>query len=885
MSQSIKTGYTANRSKFMKTRISLFLLLWLLIAHTVFANELVFTPINTSHGLSDNQIRFILQLPDGRMVFTTYGNVNIYDGARFRYIHRTAEHLYPLSGYDGYYRIYQSQDQLLWIKDYRKLMCLDLQTEKYIPDLESYFKNKKIEGQVNNLFIDSQKKMWLLTSGGLLQPDSSLLIDLSANKGELQDLDSDGVNLFLFYNTGEIVCHSLEANEVLYTVAAYPANEQENYRRTSLVIKGKTGFYQLRNGIRGGFFFFDLQSRRWKKLLDTNYPLNTLIVTPDETTAYISTRNGIWITSLQTQEKKFLPSLKTQNGDTISTEISTLYIDMQGGLWTGTLNRGLLYYHPSRYKLKYIGRSSFPEPSYREIFVQAFAEDASGNIYIKCQQDFYNYIPNAGNGRMLQKVNPSSIPDSVFERLNLPTGYKEYNGKQYTSVCNDTREWTWAGTPDGLYLFVPGRPERILYTEDGLSNNFVHAILEDKKQNIWVTTSHGISQILPDSSGTKIHFTNYNTYDGTLEGEYLNSSIYQSTDETLYFGGIDGFNVFYPQDSTNSFLPYKPVFTYFGLRGEEIETGKIYDERIILKKSTAFTNEIELAHNQNFLNFEFSALNYRNPAHTYYRYRMDGIDTDWNETYAGGKINSTNGDGILRLQYTNLPYGKYTLMVMASDNPYRWPDNMACINIVIYAPWWKTPLAFIFYSISFLIITGGCIYLYIRVTRKKLEYRHKEEILLMRIRNLIEQLNGHETEFIPEIIRENGSGHFPKKKEVPLSNQKDADTEFIKRAIEMVEKNLNTPGYSVGQLSRDLCMERTGLYKKLTAILDESPSLFIRNIRLQRAARLLLENKLSITDIAANVGFSSTSYMSKCFQEIYGCRPSEYASKIKNQHN
>lgn len=101
------------------------------------------------------------------------------------------------------------------------------------------------------------------------------------------------------------------------------------------------------------------------------------------------------------------------------------------------------------------------------------------------------------------------------------------------------------------------------------------------------------------------------------------------------------------------------------------------------------------------------------------------------------------------------------------------------------------------------------------------------------------------------------------------------------QAIELVEKNLDVNGYSVEQLSRDLCMERTGLYRKLVTLLNQSPSLFIRNIRLQRAAQLLAEGKLSVTEIAERTGFSSSSYLSKCFQEMYGCRPSEYTEKAK----
>lgn len=73
----------------------------------IYAGEFLFTTINASQGLSDNQIRYILQLPDGRMVFTTSGNVNLYDGVHFSYLHRTTEYVYPLNQYNGHYRIYQ----------------------------------------------------------------------------------------------------------------------------------------------------------------------------------------------------------------------------------------------------------------------------------------------------------------------------------------------------------------------------------------------------------------------------------------------------------------------------------------------------------------------------------------------------------------------------------------------------------------------------------------------------------------------------------------------------------------------------------------------------------------------------------------------------------
>ena len=142
----------ANNQK--NTRILLFLLLCIRMTLTVDANDFLFTSINTAQGLSDNQIRYILQLPDGRMVFTTSGNVNLYDGVHFSYLHRTTEYVYPLNQYNGHYRIYQSGDSLLWIKDTHKLMCIDLYREEYIPDLDAYFKNREIQAPVEDLFVD-----------------------------------------------------------------------------------------------------------------------------------------------------------------------------------------------------------------------------------------------------------------------------------------------------------------------------------------------------------------------------------------------------------------------------------------------------------------------------------------------------------------------------------------------------------------------------------------------------------------------------------------------------------------------------------------------------------------------------------------------------------
>lgn len=832
------------------------------------SGNFVFSPINVLQGLSDNQIRYILQLSDGRMVFKTSGNLNLYDGANFKYIHQTSAHIFSLKSYDGFYRIYKGGDSLLWIKDAHKLMCVDLRTEKYVLNPEFYFKNKEFKKTVEDLFVDSNTRLWLLSMDRLYKNNSSEFIDIRANDGNLQDLASRKNNLYLFYSTGAVVCYDLKTKRKHYSSSAYSSAEHANFKNTSMVVEGNKGFYQLRNGIKGGFFFFDIQKRSWKKILETSYTLNTLTVTVDQK-AYISCKTGIWIIDCLTGEKRYIPTLKKVDGSIINTEISTVFYDKQGGLWLGTLNQGLLYYHPSRYKFNLIGSSYFHIKDSKDITVESFAEDKKGTIFIKCSDQIYQYHHTAEDKIIL--VPSAAVPKEVLKKFNqTKTSYS----KRHTSLY-DVRGWKWTGTQDGLKLFIPEKKkEKLFYTQDGLSNNFVHALLEDRNKNIWVTTSSGITKLQIDSVSQKISFTNFTSREGTLEGEYSDGAIFQAADGTLYFGGINGFNTLKTDNESADKLPFSPIFTNLFLRGEKVETAVQYDGNIILKQTAPNTKKVELSHEQNFLTFEFSALNYKNPTQTRYRYQLAGIDTDWRESSAGNQNENAGTDSKLKASYTNLPHGKYIFKVMASSSHNKW-SAISEVDITIHAPWWKTTSAYILFTLFLMVLIGTGIYLYITNTRKKLEQSYREDLLLVRIKNLIEQCNYLEAEKDTYLSQTNVIEPSIQK------NENKADEAFLAKALEQVEKNLGTANYSVEDLSRDLCMDRTGLYRKLIALLDKPPSMFIRNVRLQRAAGLILEGELSISEITEKVGFSSPSYMSKCFQEMYGCRPSEYAEKSR----
>jgi AraC-like DNA-binding protein len=111
---------------------------------------------------------------------------------------------------------------------------------------------------------------------------------------------------------------------------------------------------------------------------------------------------------------------------------------------------------------------------------------------------------------------------------------------------------------------------------------------------------------------------------------------------------------------------------------------------------------------------------------------------------------------------------------------------------------------------------------------------------------------------------------------VNCDNPLSLDEELIERALKYVDDNLQNPSYSVVQLSKDMNMDRTGLYRKLVALTGHAPTMFIRSIRLKKAVLLLNQKRYSQAEIAEKVGFSNGAYFSKCFKEEYGVSPSHY---------
>lgn len=675
-------------------RLKVYCLGWLLFWGTLFlgAQPRMFTHIGAFDGLSDNKIQHILQLPDGRMVFTTPHTINFYDGARFRYFTSRPQDRQLLPAYRGAYHVYLGEGDRLWVKNFRTISCFDVRTEQYLPHLQRLIRQlNNSEVSVVDLFLDTEKTIWLVRQdGSVWNTRLKKAFKFPSAWGTLQDLEVKNGDALFFFNTGFVANIPLKtsrlshasgersalASGVKYVSAAYPPSERKLYDRMSLVVPGPDGhFYQLRNGRKAICLRLDPASGRWKTLLRTPYILHTLLV-PTRDKAYITCGKGLWKLDLRRDASSYVPSLQMAEGSSITTDINTVFEDRAGGWWLGTSDKGLLYGHPWR--------------------------------------------------------------------------------------------------------------------------------------------------------------------DAFTRGENLRNTLGQKTFRPILINiAIDG----------------KPV----AVRPDEKE--------VLLPQGAPFVRHLNLKSDQNTIAFDFSALNYALPMQTCYRYRLiSRTDSAWHTIVFSQQSKAIDEKGVLHLPFSRLTPGDYRLQVAAGGGIPSDNAPVTEVTFTVQVPWWQTTAARILYIVLALLLFGMVFSLY----RHRQDRRRKEQLLLARIKDLIERCNRYEAERAVT----DGAGQLS---ESP-SSLNPQDEVFLQKAISLVKKHLDSP-YSVEALSRDLCMERTGLYKKLTALLDQSPSLFIRNIRLQQAARLLLEKRQSISEIALETGFSSASYFSKCFQEMYGCKPSEYGEK------
>jgi signal transduction histidine kinase/DNA-binding response OmpR family regulator/ligand-binding sensor domain-containing protein len=141
--------------------------------------------------------------------------------------------------------------------------------------------------------------------------------------------------------------------------------------------------------------------------------------------------------------------------------------------------------------------------------------------------------------------------------------------------------------------------------------------------------------------------------------------------------------------------------------------------------------------------------------------------------------------------------------------------------------------------------------------------------LLVRIKNLLEQRKSLREKFSKEIKVEPAS--------IAVNS---IDNEFLEKAFDVAEKNLSNTEFNSEAFAKEMFVSRSQLHRKLLAITSQAPGEFVRSFRLKKAASLLIEKRLSVTQIAFEVGFNSPSHFTKAFRQQFNCSPTEFTAKI-----
>ena len=212
---------------------------WLLTssAQKVETND-YFYVLNTRQGLSDNRVLQMMQLTDGRLAVRTPKGINLYDGRHFSLIPLPAEKAENITKYKGQTHLYADSQDRLWVKEYQKIFCILLAEGRILEhpldalpgngkvDKMKMMRNGPTRNDIQDLFVDSRKNVWVVMGDSLLNTQNVNLIHLKKEWGCLQDLDTDGRQVYAFMDSGIVAV--FQNDKLVYTVSAYSTAEAIN---------------------------------------------------------------------------------------------------------------------------------------------------------------------------------------------------------------------------------------------------------------------------------------------------------------------------------------------------------------------------------------------------------------------------------------------------------------------------------------------------------------------------------------------------------------------------------------------------------------------------------------------------------------------------------
>ena len=703
--------------------------------------------INTGNDISFDNLLYIkhcsddtadvLNSPVGQITEDNFGSVwfGTYNGGVLRYdrdknmVRRYLIVPYRQSASNAIILISQDNDGNLWFGTGDGLARYDRGKDSII--LYSYDPDDQYSitpGYVNSIVHDHEGSLWLITNTGWLSNGINRFDKITGKfflyKNDPDDptsLSTNLVNSLFVDNSGTLWVGTYDGGINKFD----PHKRKFNLYKTGLpgMPQGRIqSVFEDHNGIFWfgtygyGLFRFDRKKGEISNYIhDPDDPKsinNNTILTICEGSPgilWIGGLGGLKKLDTKTMEFRSFMHDPRNSGSVSSDHIVHIMKDRSGVLWIGMIDGGLGRFYPDTEKFESLKLSNHQE-DYSEDHIFIIYEDSNGTIWAGGYKGLYKYITDDNSFIRYEHDdnNPGSISANVVR-----------------AITEDDSGNMWIGTEGGgLNKFnVINESFRVFTLEEGLPGNIVWGILTDKKNNLWISTNNGLSKF-----NTKTEkFTNYDPSDG-LQGALFNFNAFcESRSGEMFFAGDHGINYFFPDSIKNNAYVPPVVLTDFKLfnRSVPIKKGSL------LEKSISELKKLELKYNENFISFEFAALNYTNPHKNRYKYIMTGLDPD--TIYAG----------IRRIvEYTDLKPGRYTFWVTGSNNDGVWNKEGTSLDVVVYPPWWGSKLA---YTLYFLILILSVIGFINRRTRK---LRKDKEELEKQIRERIREIEERDTHIL-----------------------------------------------------------------------------------------------------------------------------------------
>lgn len=410
---------------------------------------------------------------------------------------------------------------------------------------------------------------------------------------------------------------------------------------------------------------------------------------------WLATTKGVSIIELDNFNPQNPKIISLFSDDTDTTSLSNnktrgVYLDHNDHVWITTYGGGINRFTGDLAKGIY---------SFERYMFDPNTDSISSNFTFNITQDpDKNYWITSNNGLHKLEFKSDDYSEPIFTSyINDKSDSRSLQSNTTLHTHHDQQGILWVATQNGLHKYDKTNASFTPYNEShGLRNTYVYSILEDNEQQLWVSTNAGLYRF--DKANER--FINFTLKDGVQSTEFNLGAHYRDPESNqLYFGGINGFNVFNPK--TIDQLDTKGELFFTELRIKDTIINPITHPKN-LDQSITNSKIIQLNWNDFPCTLKFSDLNLHPQKNTKFVYRLNA--TNWNA------VNDSR-----EIQLLDLPKGKHTIAIQGMSRNTIWDTQPLELTIKVSPPWFKSNLAYLFYLFLFFSI----IYLFYRMSLRQ----------------------------------------------------------------------------------------------------------------------------------------------------------------------